>query len=146
MNSWTNEELARLLRPQQPIVAEPPKPPRAGLSAVSRPQAALAAEPEPEAPTLRSVPAGPGSASAGKGPGALSQQEIDALMRALNRGTEMRLRRQATPEELQRLLDAINSARRLELLAVEAMFGGASIYWSGRDWVFERAPREQQAA
>jgi hypothetical protein len=95
---------------------------------------------------LRSIPAGPGSVKNAKAPGTLSQQEIDALMRALNRGTETRLRRQATPEELQRLVNAINSARRLELLAVEAMFGGASIYWSGADWVFERPPREQRAA
>jgi hypothetical protein len=95
---------------------------------------------------LHSVPAGPGSVNSAKAPGTLSQQEIDALMRSLNRGTETRLRRQATPEELQRLVNAINSARRLELLAVEAMFGGASIYWSGADWVFERPPREQRAA
>jgi hypothetical protein len=95
---------------------------------------------------LRSIPAGPGSANSAKVPGTLAQHEIDALMRALNRGTETRLRRQATPEELQRLVDAVNSARRLELLAVEAMFGGASIYWSGNDWIFERPPREQRAA
>lgn len=149
MNAWSNDDLARLLRPQQPVVTEPPKPKRENLAEL---RALLAnrqpeAEPEPQIPpALRSVPAGPESMNGAKTPGALSQQEIDALMRALNRGTEARLRRQATPEELQQLLAAINAARRLELLAVEAMFGGASIYWSGRDWVFERPPREQQAA
>ena len=152
MNSWSNDELARLLRPQQPIVTtEPPKPPRPNLATMPvqapRPVADEMTEPAPASPpALRSVPAGPGSVNNSKAPGTLSQQEIDALMRSLNRGTETRLRRQATPEELQRLVNAINSARRLELLAVEAMFGGASIYWSGSDWVFERPPREQRAA
>jgi hypothetical protein len=95
---------------------------------------------------LRSVPSGQNSENGGKAPGALSQQEIDALMRALNRGTELRLRRQATPGELQRLVNAINAARRLELLAVEAMYGGSSIHWNGSDWVFERSQRQQHAA
>jgi hypothetical protein len=152
MNSWSNDELARLLRPQQPIVTtEPPRPPRPNLTSVPveapKPLSDEATEPAPSPPpALRSVPAGPGSVNNAKAPGTLSQQEIDALMRSLNRGTETRLRRQATPEELQRLVNAINSARRLELLAVEAMFGGASIYWSGSDWIFERPPREQRAA
>jgi hypothetical protein len=144
MNSWSNEELARLLRPQQPVAAEPEKPQRPNPEALRAPKLDL--EAKSEAPALRSVPAGPGSASSGRSPGSLAQQEIDALMRSLNRGTELRLRRQATPDELQRLVNAINSARRLELLAVEAMFGGASIYWSGNDWIFERPHREQRAA
>jgi hypothetical protein len=155
MNSWSNDELARLLRPQQPLVTtEPPKPPRPKLATMPvqapRPVDDEMTEPAPSSPpsppALRSVPAGPGSVNNAKAPSTLSQQEIDALMRSLNRGTETRLRRQATPEELQRLVNAINSARRLELLAVEAMFGGASIYWSGSDWIFERPPREQRAA
>ena len=152
MNSWSNEELARLLRPRQPVVTtEALRPPRRSVATVPArgPSAPTNPEPQPPSsapPALHSVPAGPGSANTGKAPGTLSQQEIDSLMRALNRGTEVRLRRQATTQELQRLVAAINAARRLELLAVEAMFGGASIYWSGSDWVFERAPREQRAA
>jgi hypothetical protein len=152
MNSWSNEELARLLRPQQPIVTtELPKPPRPNPTTLPaeapKPAADEVTGPAPASPpALRSVPAGPGSVNHARAPGTLSQQEIDALMRSLNRGTETRLRRQATPEELQRLVNAINSARRLELLAVEAIFRGASIYWSGSDWIFERPPREQRAA
>jgi hypothetical protein len=150
MNSWSNDELARLLRPQQPTVAsDPPKrrPTQSALPVEAPTRTAELADPASASPpVLRSIPAGPGSVNSAKVPGTLAQHEIDALMRALNRGTETRLRRQATPEELQRLVDAVNSARRLELLAVEAMFGGASIYWSGNDWIFERPPREQRAA
>jgi hypothetical protein len=147
MNSWSNEELARLLRPQQATPAVPEKPRRPSLFPVPAQEHDLPADVEPDRlPALRSVPTGPGAASQNRAAGVLAQQEIDALMRSLNRGTELRLKRQATPEELQRLVNAVNSARRLELLAVEAMYGGASIYWSGTDWVFERPPRAQRAA
>jgi hypothetical protein len=139
MNSWSNEELARLLRPQQPTPApEEPKPKRPVLTTVPP-------EPPVQPPPLRAVPAGP-DAQPEAGPGSLSQQEIDALMRALNQGTQMRMRRQATPEELQRLIKAVTAARRLQLLATEAIFSGATVFWSGSDWVFERSPRHRRAA
>jgi hypothetical protein len=140
MNSWSNEELARLLRPQQPTTArEEQKQKRPVLTTVQP-------EPPVQLPPLRSVPADPDATQPEAGPGSLSQQEIDALMRALNEGTQMRLRRQATPEELQRLIRAVSAARRLQLLATEAIFSGATVYWSGSDWVFERSPRQRRAA
>ena len=139
MDPRSNEELARLLRPQQVLETEAP-----GRQLQSLPSGGDA-RPE-SAPRPLLVEAGLGPSRPATAPGPLSKREIDALLRALNSGSEARVQRNATVVELQRLVNAVNTARRLQALALEALQGSAGVHWDGKDWVFEALRRQDQAA
>lgn len=141
MDPRTNEELARLLRPQQPVETDVPRRQLQSLPAGGDSRPAPAQIPKPQL-----VEAGLGPSRPVTPAGPLSQREIDALLRALNRGSRARLQRNATAIELQRLVDAVNTARRLHALALDAIHGSAGVYWDGRDWIFEPPHRQDQAA
>jgi hypothetical protein len=138
MDPRSNEELARLLRPQAVLETETP---RRQLQSLPGGGPIPAPAPLPQLVEAGLRPRRPSTA-----PGPLSQREIDALLGALNRGSGARLQRNATAIELQRLVNAVNTARRLEALAIEAIQGSAGVHWDSHDWVFEPLRRQDEAA
>ena len=133
MNSWSNEDLARLLRPQRTSNKNNVDlAPRPGLSTGSAPtKAVLAGQPAPP----KSEPASFSLLEVCLAAQPLSEGQIPTLFLALRRGTEARLHRETTASEVKQLVEAVNQARQLLALAAGALAVptmSTGMVWTGR--------------
>ena len=109
MNDLSNDDLARRLRPVRSVTGQ-----------------------EVDAAAKRSQ-----ARAHATGPDALMEQDVHALFQALQRGTQQRLGRAPTAEELRRLVAAIAAARLLVARASSTVAREMDVYWTGSDWAFE---------
>ena len=71
---------------------------------------------------------------------AISEQDVEALFKALLKGSARHLGRQPTVSELVRLVEVIK-ARRLDALVTVARSGELDVHWDGNRWVFGPTPK-----